>query len=242
MLALALATPAEAQDSPGQATYDQLVRKYASIETKTRGVRYEDWKANADDTAALSGVLNQWAQVDPRELRGRHRQAFYINLYNATVLDLVLQSYPIETITKLREPEFAIFEAPLVRLNGEKISLNELEKKRLMSEFRDARNHFAVNCASESCPPLANFAFDGKNLEDQLNFVTRKFCASSYGFRIDSNKRQLQFSKVFEWYARDFAPESAHRYITRVLGEYLPGDYEETWMEYDWALNDASGK
>jgi len=243
LLAIGL-VPAGAEEVPGLKTYDQLVRKYASMEPKTRGVRYKDWKANAGDMAALRNVLDQWAKVDPRQLSGTARQAFYINLYNATILEIALRHYPIKTVTTIGknqgEKDFSIFSKPVVRLNGKKITLNELEQKVLMSQFPDERNHFAVNCASASCPPLANFAYEGKYLEDQIKFVTQKFISSSQAFKINSDKRQIQYSKIFEWYKQDFEPESAHRYISRRLEEYFPPDYEEIWMDYDWSLNDAS--
>lgn len=241
-LLLTFAWPAAvaAEEVPGWSAYDQLVRKYAVVTDKAKGVKYREWKNNAQDVAALRGVLDQWARVNPDQLPRRVRHAFYLNLYNATMLDVVLRHYPLQSVTKLTDQDFGIFEEPLVRMDGKKLTLNRLEKTILMSQFRDPRNHFAINCASISCPPLANFAYDGKNLNDQLKYVTRAFAKTSQAFRLNSDKRQIAYSKIFDWYKADFAPESPHRFLTRALGEYVPPDYEEVWLEYDWSLNDAS--
>lgn len=239
-LFLAIASTTWAEEVPGWAEYDRLVRKYAVMTAKTKGVKYREWKNNGQDVAALRSVLNQWAKVDPKKLPRKVRQAFYINLYNATMLDIVLRNYPIKTVTTLTDENFGIFEEPVVRMAGKTFTLNRLEKSILMSQFRDPRNHFAVNCSAVSCPPLAPFAYDGKHLNDQLDFVTRSFCKTAQAFQINTDDREIRYSKLFKWYKDDFYPDSPHRFISRTLQEYVPPDFKEEWLDYNWNLNDAS--
>lgn len=128
------------------------------------------------------------------------------------------------------------------------ITLDHIENGLLRPIFEDARVHFAVNCASVSCPPLRAGAFTGAGLDAQLDAMTRAFLADTERNRFDADAGTIELSKIFEWYAVDFEDPSRGRSLRDFLVEYGPGETAEAraWMrdaeirylEYDWALND----
>ena len=143
MLATCASTPAA---EPWESDYGRLLGKYV---TPAGTVKYKEWKASAADKVALKRITSQIGSAGPVDSSRDGRLAFYINAYNAWMLRLVLDRYPMKSVQDIA-PNFGVFEAPWIVVAGKKLSLNALEKEVLLPEFTDPRIHFAINCASMS--------------------------------------------------------------------------------------------
>jgi len=229
---LALGTPAAAQSY--QDTYRELLQQYAG----TWRVDYAAWHANRADVEALDSVVAAMEKVTVPALSDAAQQAFYINLYNAAMLQLVLDHYPVDSVTNIRGG-FGIFKEPLVTLDGRRLSLDGIEKGILLERWDEPRHHFAVNCASVGCPPLRNEPYTAADLDNQLEEQARLYLNSRYGARLDRRERVVHVSALFDWYADDFPGTNPVTYINRYREPGLPAGYPVRYLEYDWSLNDA---
>lgn len=220
---------------PDYTAYAQLLNSYVTED----GVDYAAWAEQAADVAALNNFVTQLGQSDLTTLSRSEQKALYINLYNAAMLQAVLEHYPIESVTQIGLIPFRVFKQDFIPLGAEKVSLDTVEKGILLKEFFDPRIHFAVNCASESCPPLRSEPFTGPNLEAQLDEQTRLFANSDRAARVDSKGKTIAFSELFKWYDQDFDGQNPAEYLNRYLAIKLPLNYETDWIDYDWSLNET---
>ncbi|MEO0448331.1 MAG: DUF547 domain-containing protein, partial [Verrucomicrobiota bacterium] len=140
------------------------------------------------------------------------------------------------SVTKI-QPDFGIFDEPFLRVAGKDRSLNEVEKVMLLKRWKEPRIHFAVNCASVSCPPLRREAFRGDRLEEQLTEQTRLFAASFEAAQVSG--RDVEVSALFDWYASDFGGDPIS-YLNLYREEALPTNGQVTYLEYNWDLNASS--
>ena len=185
-----------------------------------------------DDLGAYLGSLES---VDPQALERRERLAFYINLYNATVIDAVVRRQ--RPGYSPSEDEFKLFDEPLVRLDGKRVSLNHLEHEIVRREFDDPRIHAALVCAAVSCPPLLPRAYRAKDLDTVLEGNMRRFVNDPTRNRIDVASRRLELSSIFEWYAADFGgPEGLAGYVDRYTKADVR-DFAVSHLPYSWELN-----
>ncbi|MGJ8655466.1 MAG: DUF547 domain-containing protein [Akkermansiaceae bacterium] len=213
--------------------YNTLLKKYA----KADGVNYKSWAANTADKKELDKLLAQWSKVDSTKLAKKEQAAFRINLYNAAMLDTVLDHYPLKSVTKLGAKEFAIFDAKIIKTPNGTISLNTLEKKVLLKDFHDPRIHFAVNCASVSCPPLRSEAFNAGDLESQLNEQAIQFSNSSRAVVMSGSN--AKYSQLFQWYEKDFGTKNPAIYLNKFRTKKLNTKTDISWIPYNWDLNEA---
>lgn len=155
---------------PWEAAYATLLNKYAT----PQGVRYAAWKQSAADLEALAALTRQIASSGPTT-PGRNGQLAYLtNAYNIWTLHGVLEKYPIESVRDVA-PLFGFFTQSRITVAGEKMSLNKLEKEHILKKFQEPRVHFALNCASVSCPPLRAEPYTASRLDAQLDDATRHF-------------------------------------------------------------------
>ena len=179
--------------------------------------------------------------------------AYWINAYNAWVLKIVVDHYPIESITKISLVPFSAFYLTRVTLGGKSMTLNALETSILRSGFHEPRIHFAINCASRSCPPLSQEVYRAETLDKQLNDAARNFVNDNRNVTLDETHHRIVLSMIFKWYARDFEsaiqPGSHSRGTTVLdyLRPYLTPDRQmmlsrlkgvaPSYHPYDWSLN-----
>lgn len=223
---------------PKPIDYSDYARLLENYVTKT-GVRYEAWFNNKNDINALDDFLSELAAVDLSRYTDAEQKAFYINLYNAAMLQAVFKAYPKKSVKSIGLIPFSIFKKDFIEQNGRKLSLDDVEKGILLKEFFDPRIHFAVNCASESCPPLLNEPFSAEGLEDQLKEQTLAFAKSARAARVVLGKGRVDYSELFKWYKDDFEGENPAEYINRYRDRPLPLDLKVDWIPYDWSLNAA---
>lgn len=235
VLALALGVPAAAMaGGVDYGDYAQVLARYVDA----RGVDYDGLKA---DEARLDAALRSLEAVKPQDLEPAERFAFWINVYNAYTLKLILTEYPgIDGIRDIG----GIFSGPwskrFIPVDGRTLTLDEVEKDILIPRFRDARVHFAINCASKSCPPLLAEPFIGQKLEEQLDERATSFINNGRDVVLDGG--ELRVSSIFKWYDEDFidVPAYIRRYARGELAVMLmarPGEQKVVFLEYDWSLN-----
>lgn len=204
------------------------------------------------DRKALSDYLMklQAHGVDGQDRAGQF--AFWINLYNARTVALVLDHMPVASIRDINLGggiRAALlggpWQAKLMRVAGINLSLDDIEHGILRRLFRDHRLHFALNCASRGCPSLQPYAFTGATLEASLEACAREFVNSMHGVSIEA--RGAVLSSIFDWYRKDFGGSeeallnSLIPYADPALGDALRGTRRIAAYRYDWRLNDQPG-
>ncbi len=230
----ALCAPSIRAAEPWTADYAALLRKYAT----PKGVRYKAWKANAGDLTKLTSIAEQIGQSGPSSKARDARLAYYMDAYNIWTLKGVLDAYPIKSVRDIA-PLFGFFTQPRIRVAGEKMSLNKLEKEMIIKEFKEPRIHFAINCASASCPPLLPEPWTSGKINARLDAATSEFVNNNpLGVTVKGDKARL--SKIFDWYKADLQPAGgAVKYINRFRKQALPEGIKVEFQDYDWALNET---
>lgn len=159
------------------------------------------------------------------------KMAYWINAYNAFTIKKIVDNYPVSSITKLDGGK--PWDQKWISLGGKTYSLNNIENDILRPKYKDARIHFAVNCAAKSCPPILNKAWTAKNLEKYMEQQAKAFINNSKYNNITANK--VAISKIFEWYAGDFG--NIIEYLNKYSTTKINANAQVVYKEYDWALN-----
>ncbi len=205
---------------------------------------------SAADRALLAGYLGALQRRGVAGLNRAGQFAFWLNLYNAQTVAVVLEHYPVGSIRDISlggGVRASLLGGPwqkrLMRVDGIRLCLDEIENAILRRLFRDPRLHYALNCASIGCPSLMPRAFTAEGLEATLQTAARDFIASPRG--VAFGPRGPVVSQIFEWYARDFGGTD------RMLLQHLACHAEEplrsqlldakkiAGYQYDWGLNDC---
>lgn len=229
--------PVAAADTIDHAVFGDLLSKYV----KNGRVDYAGFKA---DQVKLDQYLSSLEKIDPETLTRNEQFAFYINAYNAWTIKLVLTGYPgLKSIKDLGSILQSPWSKEFVRINGKTLTLDDIEQKILRPRFKDPRVHFAINCASKSCPPLNSEPYRGATLDAQLDKATRDFVNGSKNYRLDGDS--LWISSIFKWYAEDFNNDPAGfclKYAEASLKQALDERdkrLQVKYLDYDWSLNGA---
>jgi hypothetical protein len=180
--------------------------------------------------------------VDPNGLpTDEARLAFWINAYNAFAIKGILDGYSPATLAG----RYRYFIATDYRVGGEMINLYDLERKLLIPEFREPRIHFAIVCASQSCPKLRAEAYVPEKLREQLEQGGRAFINDPTRNRFDRENKVAYLSKIFEWFEEDFAAHAGsllsyvRRYVNdpELAADLATQPYRIEFLDYDWRLN-----
>lgn len=183
--------------------------------------------------------------------------AFWIDVYNACTIRLILDHYPIASIRSIGWLPGAAFRTrfvPMRSLEGKDLSLDDVEHRIIRPRFGDARVHFALVCASKGCPPLRSEAYRATDLDRQLDDQARLFINDPTKNRYESRETSgdvgdarlpvLRLSRIFEWYRQDFeraagnVPEFVARYAARPMADVARRpDTRVEYLDYDWTLN-----
>jgi hypothetical protein len=239
---LLLATAMGVQISPsaeGQTIdnriYAELLNKYV----KKGKVDYAGFKS---EEPRLNEYLKQFEGVNPQSLSRSEQFAFYINAYNAWTIKLILSGYPgVNSIKDLGSVFKSPWEKKIVRINGEVVTLDDVEHNILRPRFADPRVHFAINCAAKSCPPLRSEPYSGMGLDEQLDDSARRFLNNPANYRLQGN--EFYVSRIFKWFAEDFNDDVVGFYLEYATGELKKkleaksGDIDIKFLSYDWSLN-----
>jgi hypothetical protein len=210
-----------------------------------KGGRVDYATLKARDSAALEEIYTRIGKAAVEKAPRDEQLAFYINAYNAIVLRGAAKKYPTKSI---KDALFTFFLANHT-VAGRKLDLSKLEKEVIIKQFKEPRIHFAINCASASCPPLLDRPFTAAGLEGELETMTRAFLGNPANVTFDGKKGELKLSKIFDWYKDDFTGKAGT--VEKFIEPYLPDAQKKLlasrqWKiahyEYDWSLNDAKSK
>ncbi|MCA1787476.1 MAG: DUF547 domain-containing protein [Desulfobacteraceae bacterium] len=203
-------------------------------------VNYDGFAA---DESKLDAYLDFLASRDPDQMPRNEQFAFYINAYNAWTIKLILRKYPdLTSIKDLGSFFSSPWKKKICRINGKMLSLDEIEHDILRPKFQDPRVHFAINCASQSCPKLISEPYEAQILDSQLDAATKAFINNPERNYLSGTT--LYVSKIFKWFKEDFNHD-----ILSFFLEYASGELQRSllanadavtikYLDYDWSLND----
>ncbi|HKJ61257.1 MAG TPA: DUF547 domain-containing protein [Hyphomicrobiales bacterium] len=245
--------PTSAQTA--QDDYARLLKTY--VHRSADGVNlvdYASWQGNDADRAALSGYLEYLHKQKPSQMPRDEAFVFWINLYNAATLNAVLENYPVDSIRDIKSEgtsllDFKAFFGPwrtkLTTIEGEKHSLDDIEHDIIRPTYKDARSHYALNCASLGCPNLKITPWWAETLEADLEVAAAEFINHPRGVKVQPDGA-LMVSSIYEWFRDDFGGSDqaviAHlrKYAKPELAVKLKGRPRIGGHSYDWTLNEQT--
>lgn len=216
--------------------WDSILNKYLAATGQHHLFDYAN--VSSSDKNALKGYIKNLADIDPRDYSKAQQYAYWVNLYNAITVDLIVDNYPLKSITKLGGLfTFGPWGDDVVNIAGKDLTLNDIEHRILRPIWNDPRTHYAVNCASLGCPNLQLLAFTAENTETLLEQAASSFVNNDKGVVVNGNDAQL--SSIYEWFVADFGGNEAG--VIAHLKQYrtdleLTNDSNINY-DYDWDLN-----
>jgi len=208
--------------------WDVLLKKYVGKDGLV------DYKGFLIDKEELENYLTHLAQNPPNNSwKVQELLAYYINLYNAHTINLILNNYPVKSIKDLNGPWTSSF----VQVGNERLTLGGVENS-ILRRMDEPRIHFAINCASFSCPDLLNEAYQASTIEEQLDRVTLSFIN---GAKNEISEDNIKISKIFKWYKKDFkvnGQKDLIAYINQYSTTKIGPNAKVEFKEYNWDLNE----
>ena len=203
------------------------------LQTNVSNQGHVNYRGFKSDRQRLNDYLNALSKQLPQDDWSKEDQlAYWLNAYNAMTIDLILRNYPIKSIKDINKP----WEQRLWKLGNKWYNLNEIEHQ-ILRKMNEPRIHFGIVCASISCPKLQNKAFNAIQLESQLTQATKSFLSDTQHNII--SKDQLNLSKIFKWFAKDF---KQHGTLIDFLNQYseiqISRNAKKSYTDYNWNLNE----
>ena len=205
--------------------------------------RYTD--VTKADQQTLEAYLTKLQNIKITSQNREEQKSYWINLYNALTVKVILDHYPVKSITDIDiSPGFfsnGPWDAKLLQIEGEKVSLNDIEHRILRPIFKDNRLHYALNCASLGCPNLMPEAFTVANTEQLLESGAIEYINSPRGAELIKGK--LQVSSIYKWFQADFGDseqgvlQHIKKYADTALSDILKTYEKSLRYDYDWNLN-----
>lgn len=219
----------------------------AYVSTREDGINVVDYGGVSEaDRQSLKSYIAQLEATDPTTLDGDEAFAYWVNLYNAVTIDVVLDHYPVGSIRDIRTGLRAgPWKRELVTVNGEALTLDNIEHDILRVFWKDERVHYAVNCASIGCPNLATKPYSGTQLDPMLDAAAKAYINHPRGARFEADG-DLVVSKIYRWFDEDFGNSEMgvithlRRYADDELRDRLSNTTSIRSYEYDWSLNDVA--
>lgn len=207
--------------------WSTLLQKHVS---QNGTVNYKGFK---NDQSKLKIYLNTLAKHIPTEQWNRYDTlAYWINVYNAFTVALILDNYPVNSIKDIKNP----WDLRFIKLGAKWYTLNDIEHT-ILRKMEDPRIHFGINCASISCPKLLNKAFTAQNADTELENLTVDFINNPEKNTISANK--IEISKLFTWFAKDFKTKGT---LIDFLNTYskirIHNNAKKSFKKYNWQLNE----
>ncbi len=229
---------------PDSAAWDSVLKKYV---LDNGAVRYAPLK---QDSAALYGFAAQIGEVSPHSHPAlfpsrEAKLAYWINAYNALVVSAFTKDYP-DKRDRLQSAwgKVNFFYRLKFRVGGQMRTLDDIEKNTIRKEFGDPRIHFAIVCASASCPWLSRDAYTAANLDAMLDRETRRYMGQDRNVKLDKSRKELTVSEIFKWFREDFG--KSERDVIRFIAKYRadgPDFATDGWKlkyyPYNWTLNES---
>jgi hypothetical protein len=229
---------------PDHQAWSDFLGRYL-VTSALDGINRVDYAGvTAEDRDRLKQYLLRLQEIPVSRLSRVQQLPYWINLYNAFTVHLVLEHYPLDSIVDIRFGffDFGPWDEKLLRIEGEEVSLNDIEHRILRPIWKDPRLHYALNCASLGCPNLQPKAFNSENVESLLSSGARGYINDSRGMRFEDEDK-LVLSKIYDWYGVDFGDDEKKllqhlmRYANRSTKTRLKSFDGDIDFEYDWDLN-----
>ncbi|HAT1987739.1 TPA: DUF547 domain-containing protein [Legionella pneumophila] len=202
-------------------------------------------RVNQEDKAKLAHYIKDLSHIPISQYNRTEQLAYWINLYNALTIQLILTHWPVQSILKLRlSPGFLSigpWDATLITIEDQEITLNDIEHRILRPIWQDARIHYTLNCASMSCPQLQSQAFTGKNVDSLMNKAAKEYVNSPQG--VTFTDKELILSQIYQWYQTDFGDDE--QAVLRHIAQYANPKLKQQLMtkqkpiryHYNWQIN-----
>jgi hypothetical protein len=230
-----LTVSAFSQNMPSHQQWDRLLKKHVNA------AGLVNYKGFQKDKAELDAYLQNLSNNAPQKnWSANDQKAFWINAYNAYTISLILQNYPVKSIKDIGGKIYKVntpWDIKFINIGGKKYDLNNIEHGMLRRGFDDPRIHFALVCASISCPRLRNEAYTGAQLNAQLEDAGREFLNDKSKNRISADRAEL--SKYFSWYKGDFTKNgSLTDFINKYSQAKINANTKIGSLDYNWNLNE----
>jgi hypothetical protein len=224
--------------APSHDAWDKLLKAHVTAEGKV------DYKGFIKDSVALNAYLKTLSDNPPDTNKWtiNEQKAFWINAYNAFTIKLVTKYYPIKSIKDIGSSIQVPFvntpwDVKFIQIGKEKMDLNNIEHQHLRRKFGDPRVHFAIVCASKSCPKLLNEAYRADKLDAQLDQEAKAFLSDVTRNKISADAPQI--SKLFDWYKMDFTKKGTLiEFLNKYSAVKINANANITYLTYDWNLNE----
>ena len=208
-------------------SYNKFLSTYVS---EKGNVNYDKIKTNKSE---LDAIIKQFEKTQPNEKWSRDEKlAYYINAYNIYTLKIVTDNYPLKSIKNIPN----VWDKKFILLNKDKISLGDIEHK-ILRKMNEPRIHFAINCASFSCPNLLNEAYMPKTLDNQLEEAAKSFVNDKTKNNITAS--EIKISEIFNWFGGDFKTKNTS--VVDFINIYsiikIDKKARVKYLNYNWSLN-----
>ena len=224
-----VSTTANSSVNVDHTIWDNLLRKYVNNEGL---VDYEGFKK---DFETLEDYLKILATQEPNDdWSVQELLAYYINSYNAYTVKLIVENYPVNSIKDIDGP----WTKPYVPIDGREITLATIENG-VLRKMNEPRIHFAIACASISCPPLLNEAYTAGKINEQLERVTRDFINNEKFNEISATNPKV--SMIFKWYEKDYTvndKKDVIGFINKYADTKINANATLQYQNYNWDLNE----
>ena len=231
------------------ADWTSILQKYVSApdDVGLTHFNYAGLKASEADTAKLQGYIQSLGATNPDTLSRDEAIAFYANLYNALTIDLIIQNYPLASIRKAKlynGKKVSGIAGPWkkvkTKINGQTVSLDEVEHKILRVKYPSPYVHYMVNCASVGCPNLLAKAWEANSYDAQRKEAASAYINSPRGVVI--TPKGLKVSSIYKWFKEDFGGKSGvlkhiREYADADLAAAIDGGAKIVDYGYDWSVN-----
>lgn len=223
---LAVSLPTKAQNLNYHA-YNKLLQKHVNSFGEV------NYQAIKTDPQLLQVCLELFTKTQPNKSWSQEeRLAYWINAYNAFTIKLIIDNYPINSIKDLKNP----WDQEFIPIGKQLMSLNQIEHD-ILRKMKEPRIHFAIVCASKSCPKLLNEAYTPSKLDLQLTLATEEFLSDET--KNNLSEETIKLSKIFKWFSEDFTTNGS---LIDFLNLYAPIEISQkakkSYMDYNWDLNE----
>lgn len=198
--------------------------------TKTGEVNYKGFIKNKTVFKQYLKILE--TNLPQEDWNHNEKLAYWMNVYNAYTIKLIIDNYPTKSIKDIKDA----WDARFFKLGKKWYNLNDVEHK-ILRKMGDPRIHFGINCASYSCPPLLNKAFNTANVDKELDGLAHRFINDTKRNKISAN--HIQLSKIFQWFAKDFKIEgSLIDFLNKYSKTPISSNARKSYLKYNWELNE----
>ncbi len=184
----------------------------------------------------LDNLVKKISGLDRKSFTANEGKAYWINLYNLLTIKTIVENYPVISPIDIN----GMFNSIKHKVGDEDLTLNEIEKNKLLNKFHDPRIHFAIVCAAVSCPQIIDNAYEAVELDKQLNERTKVIVNNQKHVKVDYENKTVLLNEIFKWYENDFVKkgQSILGFINKYRNKKIPADFTIEFNKYNWELND----